>query len=240
MTRVKLEKTGNVFTLTMDAGENRWNTALVDELMAALDEVESCEGAAALVTTGASEKFYSNGLDLDWRNAPADHPEAGDPNSFLFMEFMARMITLPVPTIAAVNGHAFGAGFMFALCHDYRIMREDRGYMCANEVQLGMIIPAAELSLFRHKLPANIFYESVQLARRWGGPHARDAGVVNEIATMDELLTKAQAKGEELAQLAINRKQFGIQKENIFGENSILNDTNGAAFHLRTRARYPK
>ena len=41
MTRVKLEKTGNVFTLTMDAGENRWNTALVDELMAALDEVES-------------------------------------------------------------------------------------------------------------------------------------------------------------------------------------------------------
>jgi len=57
---------------------------------------------------------------------------------------------------------------------------------------------------------------------------------------MDELLTKAQAKGEELAPLAINRKQFGIQKENIFGENSILNDTNGAAFHLRTKARYPK
>ena len=112
MARVKLDKTGNVFTLTMDAGENRWNTALVDELMAALDEVESCEGAAALVTTGASEKFYSNGLDLDWRNAPADHPEAGDPNSFYFMEFMARMITLPVPTIAAVNGHAFGAGMI--------------------------------------------------------------------------------------------------------------------------------
>jgi enoyl-CoA hydratase/carnithine racemase len=156
------------------------------------------------------------------------------------MEFMARMITLPVPTIAAVNGHAFGAGFMFALCHDYRIMREDRGYLCANEIQLGMIIPAAELSLFRHKLPAHVFYESVQLARRWGGPHARDAGVINDIATMDELLQKAVTKAEELAPLAENRKQFGIQKENIFGENSILNDTNGAAYHLRTKARYPK
>ena len=108
MAHVKLDKTGNVFTLTMDAGENRWNTALVDELMAALDEVEQSQGAAALVTTGASEKFYSNGLDLDWRNSPADYPEAGDLGSFLFMEFMARMITLPVPTIAAVNGHAFG------------------------------------------------------------------------------------------------------------------------------------
>jgi len=239
MALIDLQKTGNVFTLTMDAGENRWNTALVDELMNALDEVEQSTGAAALVTTGASEKFYSNGLDLDWRRSPADYPEAGDPDAFLFMEFMARMITLPVPTIAAVNGHAFGAGFMFALCHDYRIMREDRGYMCANEVQLGMIIPAAELSLFRHKLPAHVFYESVQLARRWGGPHARDAGVANDIASMDELLTKAVAKAEELAPLAENRKQFAIQKENIFGENSILNDTNGAAFHLRTKARYP-
>ncbi len=240
MALVKLEKSGSVFTLTMDAGENRWNTALVDELMTALDEVEQSTGAAALVTTGASPKFYSNGLDLDWRNSPDDHPEGGDINSFLFMEFMSRMITLPVPTIAAVNGHAFGAGFMFALCHDYRIMREDRGYMCANEIQLGMIIPAAELSLFRHKLPAHVFYESVQLARRWGGPHAMEAGVANDIAAMDELLAKAVAKAEELAPLAIHRKQFGVQKENIFGENSILNDTNGAAFHLRTKARYPR
>lgn len=240
MALVELQKSGDVFTLTMNAGENRWNTALVDELMGALDEVEQSTGAAALVTTGASEKFYSNGLDLDWRNAPADHPEAGDPDSFLFMEFMSRMITLPVPTIAAVNGHAFGAGFMFALCHDYRIMRQDRGYMCANEIQLGMIIPAAELSLFRHKLPAHVFYESVQLAKRWGGPDALIAGVAQDVASMDELLPKAVAKAAELAPLAENRKQFGIQKENIFGEDSILNDTNGAAFHLRTKARYPR
>jgi len=240
MALVKLDKTGNVFSLTMDAGENRWNTSFVDELSAALDEVEGNKGATALVTTGASEKFYSNGLDLDWRNAPEDHPESGDPDSFLFMEFMARMITLSVPTIAAVNGHAFGAGFMFALCHDYRIMRQDRGYICANEIQLGMIIPAAELSLFRHKLPAHVFYETVQLARRWGGPDAREAGVVNDVASMDELLQKAVAKAEELAPLAENRKQFSIQKENIFGENSILNDTHGAAYHLRTKARYPK
>ena len=240
MALVDLQKTGDVFTLTMDAGENRWNTTLVDELSRALDEVEQSAGAAALVTTGASPKFYSNGLDLDWRNAPADHPEAGDPNAFFFMEFMARMITLPVPTIAAVNGHAFGAGFMFALCHDYRIMREDRGYMCANEIQLGMVIPAAELSLFRHKLPAHVFYESVQLARRWGGPHAVEAGVANDMASMDTLLQKAQTKASELAPLAENRKQFAIQKEKIFGENSILNDTNGAAYHLRTKARYPK
>ena len=239
MSTIDLQKSGNVFALTMNAGENRWNTTLVNDLMAALDEVEASTGPAALVTTGASEKFYSNGLDLDWRKSPADHPEAGDPADFLFMEFMARMITLPVPTIAAVNGHAFGAGFMFAMCHDYRLMRADRGFICANEIQLGMVIPAAEISLFRHKLPAHVFYESVQLARRWGGPDAMAAGVVNQIASLEELQDKAMAKADELSALGANRKQFGLQKERLFGEDAILNDLNGAAYHLRTKARYP-
>ena len=240
MGRVMLEKSGDVFVLTMDAGENRWNTAMVDDLTQALDEVERSVGAAALVTTGASQKFYSNGLDLDWRAAPEKHADAGDPAEFLFMEFMSRMITLPVPTVAAINGHVFGAGFMFALCHDYRIMRQDRGYMCANEIQLGMIIPGPELSLFRHKLPAHVFYESVQLARRWGGADALNAGIVNEIASSDMLRAQAVTKAQELAPLAVNRKQFGIQKENIFGADSILNDTNGAAFHLRNKALYAR
>ncbi len=239
MSTIDLQRSGDVFRLTMDAGENRWNTTLVNDLMAALDEVEASEGPAALVTTAASEKFYSNGLDLDWRRSPADHPEGGDPQDFLFMEFMARMITLPVPTIAAVNGHAFGAGFMFALCHDYRLMRADRGFICANEIQLGMVIPSAEISLFRHKLPAHVFHESVQLARRWGGPDALAAGIVNQIASLEELQDKAMAKAEELAPLAVNRKQFGLQKERLYGESAILNDQHGAAYHLRTKARYP-
>lgn len=44
---------------------------------------------------------------------------------------------------------------MLAMCHDQRIVREDRGYACANEMQLGMQIPRPELALFRHKFPAN-------------------------------------------------------------------------------------
>ena len=234
-----LEKSGDVFVLTMDAGENRWNTAMVDDLTQALDEVERSVGAAALVTTGASQKFYSNGLDLDWRAAPEKHADAGDPlNSFYGIHESDDHIASA--TVAAINGHAFGAGFMFALCHDYRIMRQDRGYMCANEIQLGMRIPGPELSLFRHKLPAHVFYESVQLARRWGGADALNAGIVNEIASSDMLQAQAVTKAQELAPLAVNRKQFGIQKENIFGADSILNDTNVAAFHLRNKALYAR
>ena len=47
---------------------------------------------------------------------------------------MSRVITLPIPGRCAIGEHAFGAGFMLALCHDVRLMREDRGFLCANEV----------------------------------------------------------------------------------------------------------
>ena len=237
---INLEKHEEIFVLTMDAGENRWNTTFVRELSKALDEVEASEGPAALITTSSSEKFYSNGLDLAWVQAPDEHPEAGDRQVFgdEFMKFMSRMITFPVPTIAAVNGHAFGAGFMSALCHDVRIMRSDRGFICANEMQLGMRIPVPELALFKHKLSSNVFFETVQLARRWTGPDAQEAGIVQGTADADGLMDLAMARAKELAPLGANRANYSGQKEAIYGENAAINGPHGAAYMLRNLDKY--
>ena len=195
---IDLKRDGNVFTIMMNAGENRWNTSFVRAFAEVLDEIEASEGPAAVVTTSANPKFFSNGLDLDWISAahPSDDDPGGDRKVFgaEFMTAMSRLITLPVPSIAAINGHAFGAGFMSALCHDQRIMREDRGFVCANEMQLGMVIPQPELALFRHKLPANTFFETVQLARRWKGPAALQAGIVQQTAGAEDLLDVARAR----------------------------------------------
>ena len=232
---IELTREGNVFVLTMDDGENRWNTTFVREFAKALDEVEASEGPAALVTTSSDPKFFSNGLDLEWRMTEGEH-RGGDRAAFgkEFMYLMGRIITLPVPTVAAINGHAFGAGLMCALCHDVRIMREDRGFVCANEVQIGMVIPDQELALFRHKLPMNTYFETVQLARRWSGPDALAAGVVQGIADLDGLLPKAMAKAEELAPLGENRKVFGTMKERLYGENAAINTPHGPAHLLKT------
>ena len=64
---IQLEKRDSIFILTMDDGENRWNTTFVREISTALDEVEASVGPAALVTTSSDPKFFSNGLDLEWR-----------------------------------------------------------------------------------------------------------------------------------------------------------------------------
>jgi len=236
----ELTKDGDVFTLTLDSGENRWNTTFVRGIAQALDEVEASEGPAALVTASASEKFFSNGLDLDWVAAPDDHPEGGDRQAFggEFMTLMGRIITLPIPTVCCVNGHAFGAGFMAALCHDLRVMRSDRGFVCANEMQLGMAIPKPELALFRHKLPMNVFHETVQLARRWTGPDALAAGIVQQIGELDGLLAMAQRKAAELAPLGANRKVFGAQKELLYGESAVINNLQGPAYMLRNAEQF--
>ena len=153
---IDLERSGDVFTLTMTAGENRWNTTFVRAFSEALDEVEGTEAPAALITASASEKFFSNGLDLDWVSDPDAHPEGGDRAAFgaEFMNLMGRLITFPVPTVSAINGHAFGAGFMLALCHDVRFMRADRGWCrhqrrrqraAADRGHGGLVQPAALL-----------------------------------------------------------------------------------------------
>ena len=61
---INLERDGDVFIMTMDAGENRWNTNFARAFDARLDEALASEGPAALVTRSSDPKFFSNGLDL--------------------------------------------------------------------------------------------------------------------------------------------------------------------------------
>ena len=232
---IKLEKKESIYFLTMDAEENRWNTTFVREISKALDLIEKDEGPGALITASTNQKFFSNGLDLEWMQAPENYPEGGDREVFgeEFMYLMGRFITLPIPTVCAMNGHSFGAGFMFALSHDVRIMREDRGFLCANEMQLGLPIPRPELALFKHKIPANAFFETVQLSKRWTGSDALEAGIVQEVSSFEKLPEVALIKAQELAPLANNRKNFGHQKEMLYGENAAINLNHGPAHMLK-------
>ena len=237
---IKLEKKESIYFLTMDAGENRWNTTFVREIADTLDAIENDDGPGALITISTNKKFYSNGLDLEWMQAPEKYPDGGDRGVFgeEFMYLMGRFITLPIPTICAINGHAFGAGFMFALSHDVRIMREDRGFICANEMQLGLPIPRPELALFKHKMPANSFFETVQLSKRWTGSSALKAGIIQEVCSYEELPEVTLKKAEELAPLANNRKNFGLQKEVLYGENAAINLNHGPAHMLKNSKNF--
>ena len=237
---IELTQEENVFILTMDDGENRWNTTFVRAFSNALDEVEASEGAAALVTCSSDQKFFSNGLDLEWRQSRDEGHRGGDRKVFgrEFMSLAGRLITFPVPTICAINGHAFGAGLMIALSHDVRLMREDRGFACANEVEIGMVIPDQELALFRHKMSMSAFFQTVQLARRWTGPDALAAGFVEATGTEASLLPLAKQRAQALAHLGANRSVFKTMKERIYGADAAIHGDHGPAHMLNNSHKY--
>lgn len=94
---------GTVCVLTMDAGENRWNTSFTRAFDAALDEVEATTGPTTLVTTSSNPKFFSNGLDLAWITGPAEGEAVGGERRVFAAEAMAlfaRLITPPASSRA--------------------------------------------------------------------------------------------------------------------------------------------
>ena len=103
---VSIEWQDGVALVRLGAEQNMVNGDFVDGINRALDEVEANPDAKALVTAGEG-KFYSYGFDLEYiQSLGAD----GDAFLNRSRTLMARMMTFGFPTVAALNGHAFGAG----------------------------------------------------------------------------------------------------------------------------------
>lgn len=175
-----------IAVLDLGDGENRFSPTFLDELNAHLDAVLA-DGAHALITT-ASGKFYSNGLDLEWLSANGERADwyVGQVHALF-----ARVLTLGVPTVAAMPGHAFGAGAMLAIAHDYRIMRADRGYFCFPEVDIRIPFTPGMAALIQAKLTPQTAVASMTTGRRWGGVDAAAAGIVDATAPEGELVSAA-------------------------------------------------
>lgn len=187
---MRLEQRDDVAVLQLDDAENRFHPRFVSDFDGALDEL-AASGAAALVVTGEG-KFFSNGLDLDWLLGETDADVRRQFFADLFRQW-ARLLTMPVVTVAAVNGHAFAAGAMLSLCCDIRVMRADRGFWCLPEADLGMPLQPAMAALITAKLPQPVLHESVVLGLRYGGTDAQAAGIVHEVVSEDEVLTRSVA-----------------------------------------------
>ena len=166
MTMIELETRGPVRILHLRAGENRFNRTTVDAIGAALDEVVATDGPVAVVTLGDG-KFFSNGLDLDWMSA-----DGADDGAFLddVHRMLGRVLGLDVFTVAAINGHAFAGGAMLATAHDHRIMREDRGYWCLPEADLGLPLTPAMHAVLDAHLPRAVLADAALTGRRSSNP----------------------------------------------------------------------
>ena len=178
--------TDKIAVLNLGDDENRFSLSFLDEVNGHLDDIVA-EGAGGLVTTGTG-KFYSNGLDLDWLMAHGDQTQfyVGRVQTLL-----GRVLALPMPTAAALNGHAFGAGAMLAVAHDYRIMRVDRGFFCFPEVDIRIPFTTGMAALIQAKLTPAAAVASMTTGHRFGGTDAVEFAIVDATATEDAVTDRA-------------------------------------------------
>ncbi|OHU19260.1 enoyl-CoA hydratase [Mycobacteroides franklinii] len=180
-----LELQDTIAVMNLGPDENRFSPDWLDTVDGLLDDVLT--QAQALVTVGAG-KFYSNGLDLDWLMS---HGDRADWYVGRVQALFSRVLTFPLPTVAAVNGHAFGAGAMLAVAHDYRVMRSDRGYLCFPEVDIHIPFTPGMASLIQAKLAPQTAVTAMTTGHRYGGEAAVAAGLADRAATEHEVRSAA-------------------------------------------------
>ena len=190
---MKIETHGDVAVVRLEAGKaNAMNTALLDGIDALLDEVEASD-ARAVVLTGY-DRFFCAGLDL----VSLSKLDRAGMDAFMrhFERVMPRIFFLPLPVVAAVNGHAVAGGCVLALQADLRVMAAG-AKMGLNEIALGVGLPPSVVVSLQHRVGPHAAFEIVMTGQLYDAEIAHEKDLVDEVAPPDQVLERSI----ELAQL---------------------------------------
>ncbi|HNJ98648.1 MAG TPA: crotonase/enoyl-CoA hydratase family protein, partial [Ilumatobacteraceae bacterium] len=171
----------------------------MDDINAALDEVESDESIGAVVLHGRPGRF-SAGFDLTVVNG-------GDMKAIIGImvkgaSMFRRLYGLPVPVVSACTGHAVAGGAFVLLASDYRVGADLPCKIGLNEVAIGLVLPAWAITFCHERLSKRHAQRSVMLAELTGPVGAVDAGFLDEVQPEGEVLARAVAKAGEYAQFS--------------------------------------
>ncbi len=189
-----------VLTLDRPDVRNALNSDLIRALLEALDEAESAQEVRAIVLTGSGKAFCA-GLDLaDLKAISTRSTEENRRDSAHLATLLKRIYTFPKPIVAALNGHAVAGGAGLASVCDLVVMSEAAklGY---TEARIGFVAALVGVFLVRQvgEKAARDLLLSARLVR---AEEAEEMGLVNEICAEEEVMTRALARADELAQNA--------------------------------------
>ena len=222
------EITGNVGTLTLNRPERR--NAISPDMLVQIDRTLKAwadrDTVRAVVLTGGEGKAFSSGYDI--LSIPTEITEetkeilkASNPVD----RVLRTLKQFPYPTIAMLNGYAFGAGLNTCICCDIRI--------AAADVKVGM--PPAKLGLVYHPEGLKQFIEVLGLARTrevffagrtYEGRQLLDMGLVDHLVPRSELVETTYRLAEEIASNAPLSLKGSKRILNMWGESLTLSQEN--------------
>ncbi|MFZ0137421.1 MAG: enoyl-CoA hydratase-related protein [Candidatus Sulfotelmatobacter sp.] len=211
---VKLEQTAGVATITLNRPDKRnaISFELIDDLLHALQEVETSD-AIVVILTGAG-KAFSSGMDLDNLKALIGRPpEQNLKDSETMVRLFRTLYEFPKVTIAAVNGAAIAGGTGLALLCDFTLAVPEAkfGY---TEVRIGFV-PAIVSTFLLRQVGEKQARDLLLTGRIIGAEEAARMGLVNEIVPPENLMTRAR----ELAALLMQNSPTSLR-----ATKKLLND----------------
>jgi enoyl-CoA hydratase len=207
---MQLERIESIALIRMRAGKaNAMSDAWLSRMSALLDEADAMR-PSALVVTGDGRSFCA-GLDLpSLVDLTPSHVEA-------FMEkfsaFMLRVFGMPIPVVAAIDGHAIAGGCVLALQADARIMAQGAAKIGLNEARIGLGLPAVVVETLRCQLPAESLRPIALEGNLFSPEEAQRLGLVDEVVPPERLVERALERARELG--AIPAAGFRAVKQSL-------------------------
>jgi len=190
---------GPILTLTLNRPDrlNAVSLPLYERLLDELDSVEEGDGVRVVVLTGAGRAFCV-GADLKAHGEGRAAEEVRRTYVRTAQEVNRRIQTLAVPVVAAVNGHAIGAGLELSLSADVAVVAE-RAKLRLPEVALGTFVGGGLTYRLVERVGDMKARELVMFGRFFRGEDAADMGLLNEAAPTGEVMARARELAGELA-----------------------------------------
>ncbi len=203
------ELVGDVAVVTLDdGGQNRISGPSCAEIREELAALTADEAVCAVVIIGG-ERFFSNGLDLDWMKTQ------GKRELFAFLLDVSALLKdtalFPKPLIGAISGHAFGLGAIWASGFDFRIARSDRGLICFPEMDIDIPFSPGMTAICEHGLGTQVFREMAWSAKRYSGKEAVAVGWARGAVPGEDLRDAALELGAFMAKKG--RNAFAMTKQ---------------------------
>jgi enoyl-CoA hydratase len=205
MTLLQVDVADRVATLTLDnpAERNTLTASMVEEIVAAMDRLEADDGVGAVVVTGAPPAFCA-GANL------GNLGSAEGPGLRQIYEGFLRIARSPLPTLAAVNGAAVGAGMNMALGCDVRLAGRSARFD-SRFLTLGLHPGGGHTWLMQRLVGPQVAVAAVLFGEVLDGPTAERVGLAWRCVDDDELAGAAHAMAAKAAdvprQLAVATKQ---------------------------------
>lgn len=195
---VRTERKGNIFVITIDRPKvlNALNAKTVEEIGRAFAEVREDEEIRCVILTGAGEKAFVAGADINElaKMTPIVGKFVSEQGQTVFLQIER----FPKPVIAAINGFALGGGCELALACHMRVASE-KAQLGLPEVSLGIIPGYGGTQRMVRLLGKGKAFELICSGERIGAAEAERIGLVNKVVPADQLMAAAEELAKKIA-----------------------------------------